>query len=42
VNPQHLVQHPAERGVVIAELLPQLLLLLGVGDVGGRINVLLT
>jgi hypothetical protein len=36
VNPQRLIQHPVERGAVIAELLPQLLLLLGVGEVGGR------
>jgi hypothetical protein len=35
VIPQRLVQHPVERGTVIAELLPQLLLLLGVGEVGG-------
>jgi hypothetical protein len=35
VNPQRLVQHPVERGAVITELLPQLLLLLGVGEVGG-------
>jgi hypothetical protein len=37
MNPQHLVQHLVERGAVIAELLPQLLLLLGVGEVGGRL-----
>jgi hypothetical protein len=36
VNPQRLVQHLVERGSVITELLPQLLLLLGVGEVGGR------
>jgi hypothetical protein len=35
VNSQCLVQHPVERGAVIAELLPQLLLLLGVDEVGG-------
>jgi hypothetical protein len=35
MNPQRLVQHPVERGAVIAELLPQLLLLLSVGEVGG-------
>jgi hypothetical protein len=32
---QRLDQHPVERGAVIMELLPQLLLLLGVGEVGG-------
>jgi hypothetical protein len=36
MNPQRLVQRPVERGVVVVELLPQLLLLLGVGEVGGR------
>jgi hypothetical protein len=36
VDPQRLVQRPVERGAVAAELLPQLLLLLGVGEVGGR------
>jgi hypothetical protein len=35
MNPQRLVQRPVERGVVVAELLPQLLLLLGVSEVGG-------
>jgi hypothetical protein len=35
MDPQRLVQHPVERGAVAAELLPQLLLLLGVGKVGG-------
>jgi hypothetical protein len=35
VDPQRLVQRPVERGAVAAELLPQLLLLLGVGEVGG-------
>jgi hypothetical protein len=42
VNPQRLVQHPVERGAVITELFPQLLLLLGVGEVGGgRVDALL-
>jgi hypothetical protein len=36
MNPQRLVQHLVERGAVAAELLPQLLLLLGVGEVGRR------
>jgi hypothetical protein len=35
MNPQRLIQRPVERGVVVTELLPQLLLLLGVGEVGG-------
>jgi hypothetical protein len=35
MNPQRLVQRPVEQGAVAAELLPQLLLLLGVGEVGG-------
>jgi hypothetical protein len=35
MNPQRLVQCPVERGAVAAELLPQLLLLLGLGEVGG-------
>jgi hypothetical protein len=34
VDPQRLVQCPVKRGVVIAELPPQLLLLLGVGEGG--------
>jgi hypothetical protein len=37
VDPQRLVQSSVERGAVIAELLPQLLLLLGVGEEGGRL-----
>jgi hypothetical protein len=37
VDSQRLVQRSVERGAVIAELLPQLLLLLGVGKVGGRL-----
>jgi hypothetical protein len=37
VDPQRLIQHSVERGAVIAELLPQLLLLLGVDKVGGRL-----
>jgi hypothetical protein len=41
VNPQRLVQHPVERSAVITELFPQLLLLLGVGEVGGRVDALL-
>jgi hypothetical protein len=32
VNPQRLVQRTVERGTVAAELPPQLLLLLGVGE----------
>jgi hypothetical protein len=35
MNPQRLVQHPVERGAVVTELSPQLLLLPGVGE-GGR------
>jgi hypothetical protein len=35
MNPQRLVQRPVERGAVVAEFLPQLMLLLGVGEVGG-------
>jgi hypothetical protein len=34
MNLHHLVQRPVEQGAVAAELLPQLLLLLGVGEVG--------
>jgi hypothetical protein len=37
VDAQRLVQRSVERGAVIAELLPQLLLLLGVGEVEGRL-----
>jgi hypothetical protein len=37
VDPQRLVQHSVERGAMIAEFLPQLLFLLGVGKVGGRL-----
>jgi hypothetical protein len=32
VDPQHLVQRTVERGAVVAELPPQLLLPLGVGE----------
>jgi hypothetical protein len=35
MNPQCLVQRPVERGAVVTELSPQLLLLPGVGE-GGR------
>jgi hypothetical protein len=35
MNPQCLVKHKVERGTVITELLPQMLLLLGVGEGGG-------
>jgi hypothetical protein len=34
VDPQRLVQCPVERGTVVAELLPQLLLGLSIGEVG--------
>jgi hypothetical protein len=37
MDPQGLVQRSVERDAVIAELLPQLLFLLGVGKVGGRL-----
>jgi hypothetical protein len=37
VDPQRFVQRSVERGAMIAELLPQLLLLLGIGKVGGRL-----
>jgi hypothetical protein len=37
VDSQHLVQRSVERDAVITELLPQLLLLLGVGEEGGRL-----
>jgi hypothetical protein len=36
VNPQRLVQRPVERSVVVTELLPQLLLGLGLDKVGRR------
>jgi hypothetical protein len=32
VDPQRLVQHPVERGAVAAELSPELLLPLGIGE----------
>jgi hypothetical protein len=42
MDPQRLVQHSVQRGAVIAELLAQLLLLLGVVKEGGRlVNMLL-
>jgi hypothetical protein len=42
VDLQCLVQRSVERSTVAAQLLPQLLLLLGVGEEGGwRVNVLL-
>jgi hypothetical protein len=42
MDPQRHVQRSVERGVVIAELLPQLVLLLGVVEEGGRlVNTLL-
>jgi hypothetical protein len=41
VDPQRLVQRSVERGAVIAELLPQLLLLLGVGEGGRLVDTLL-
>jgi hypothetical protein len=42
VDPQRLVQRSVVRGAVIAELLPQLLLLLGVVEEGGQlVNTLL-
>jgi hypothetical protein len=41
VDPQCLVQRLVERGTVATELLPQLLLLLGVSEVGGRVDSLL-
>jgi hypothetical protein len=41
VDPQGLVQRSVERGVVIAELLPQLLLLLGVGEGQQLVDTLL-
>jgi hypothetical protein len=36
VDLQHLVQRPIKRGVVITELLPQLLLCLSLDKMGGR------
>jgi hypothetical protein len=36
MDSQRLVQRPVERGAVIAELLPQLLLHLSVSEVGRR------
>jgi hypothetical protein len=36
VDSQRLVQRPVERGAVVAELLPQLLLGLSIGEVGRR------
>jgi hypothetical protein len=42
VDLQCLVQRPVERSAVAVQLLPQLLLLLGIGEEGGwRIDVLL-
>jgi hypothetical protein len=41
VDPQRLVQRSVERGAVIVELLPQLLLLLGVGEGGRLVDTLL-
>jgi hypothetical protein len=38
VDPQRLVQRSVERVAMIAELFPQLLLLLGVGEVGGGVG----
>jgi hypothetical protein len=38
MNPQCLVQRLVERGVVITELSPQLLLLLSVGEGGRLVN----
>jgi hypothetical protein len=35
VDPQRLIQRPVERGAMITELPPQLLLLMGIGE-GGR------
>jgi hypothetical protein len=37
MDPQRLVQRSVERGAVIVELLQQLLLLLGIGEMGGRL-----
>jgi hypothetical protein len=42
VDPQRLVQHTVERSTVVAQLLPQLLLLLSVDKEGGwRVDALL-
>jgi hypothetical protein len=41
VDPQRFVQRSVERGAVIAELLPQLLLLLGIGEGGRLVDTLL-
>jgi hypothetical protein len=41
VDSQRLVQRSVERGAMIAELLPQLLLLLGVGEGGRLVDMLL-
>jgi hypothetical protein len=42
VDLQRLIQRPVERSAMAAQLLPQLLLLLGIGEEGGgRIDVLL-
>jgi hypothetical protein len=41
MDPQHLVQRSVERGAMIAELLPQLLLLLSVGEGGRLVDTLL-
>jgi hypothetical protein len=38
MNPQRLVQHLVERGAVVTELSPQLLLLLSVGEGGRLVN----
>jgi hypothetical protein len=38
MDPQRLVQRSVERSVVVVELPPQLLLLLGVGEGGRTIN----
>jgi hypothetical protein len=36
MDPQCFIQHPIERGAVVAELLPQCLLGLGTGEVSRR------
>jgi hypothetical protein len=41
MDPQRLVQRPVERGAVVTELPPQLLLLLGIGEGGRLANALL-
>jgi hypothetical protein len=38
MDPQRLVQRSVERSAMVAELLPQLLLLLGVGEGGRTVN----